>query len=177
VPGSLVFTPPLHPEPLDEARRWWSWVPGADWRHPEGRGSSLDGRGDHPVVQVSWFDAVAYAEWAGNRLPTEAEWERAARGGLSDRAGNVWEWCADWYRADTYRRARNNEPVVDPDGPADSLDPADPGVAKRVQRGGSFLCSECYGTGYRVSARMKTTPDTTLVHSGFRCCRSAVARP
>lgn len=194
------------------AAPWWREVPGASWARPEGPWSDLDGRGDHPAIHLSWSDAVAFCGWAGARLPTEAEWERAARGGLEgvhfpwgddrepggehrmnvfqgdfpvhDRGddgwvgtcpvgtyppngfglhevtGNVWEWCADWFSRDAYRRG----PSRNPGGPTDGVG--------RVMRGGSYLCHDSYCRRYRVDARSSGAPDSSSGNLGLRVAAS-----
>jgi formylglycine-generating enzyme len=225
VPGSLVFTPPPHPVPLDSDARWWAYVQRASWQHPAGSADRLQARENYPVVQVAYEDAGAYARWAGKRLPSEAEYEFAARGGLAgkryawgddlrpdgkwmantfqghfpdhdsgddgwrgvapvasfppnryglyDIAGNVWEWCRDWYRADAYTTdAASGKVARNPTGPASSDDPTEPGARKRVQRGGSFLCSSTFCTRYLVGARGRGEISTGTNHLGFRCVLS-----
>ena len=212
-PGSFVFTV----SGQADAASVWKFVPGANWRHPEGPGSSITGRDDEPVVHIAYPDAVAYARWEGKRLPTEAEWEFAARAGraegryywgdelkpggawvanvyqggfpaagtaadgyagtapvksfapnafgLYDMEGNVWEWCADYYRPDYYAVS----PVNNPKGPDSSSDPQEPDVVKRVQRGGSFLDNEQYCERYIAGSRGKGAVGSGSNNLVFRC--------
>lgn len=243
VPFSACFLPvDLPPETNLLALQhppWWRGVPGASWRQPNGPGSSIVGKDQHPVVHISWHDANAYARWAGKRLPTEAEWEMAARGGLVkqefcwgnakqgdqdrywantfqgrfpaldrgldgyagtapvgsyaangyglfDMSGNVWEWCADWYRTDYYSTSPKNNPrgpetgdlvpgaqIVDPGNDPKKREIVANAFHSKVRRGGSYLCADNYCRRYLPAARDKNAPNDAACHVGIRCVRDA----
>ena len=211
-----LFIPPYLKQQIQDrdavvGLQWWLKVDGANWAHPEGPKSKIKKRLDHPVTHIAWNDAAAYAEWAGKRLPTEAEWEYAARGGhegrrywwgeeltpegqhycniwqgdfphsntaedgyvgtspvgsfapndfgLYDMAGNVWEWCSDFWSTDHHVEGERRNPIGPPSGKEKSM------------RGGSFLCHDSYCNRYRVAARTKNTPDSSSSNLGFRCVR------
>lgn len=223
-PSSVVFQRPRGPVDMRDAYNWWTYVRGASWRQPRGPGSSIEGLDEHPVVHVAFEDALAYARWLGKELPTEAEWERAARGGLDgaeyvwgdevapggkpmantwqgkfpyqnlledgyewtspvgafppngyglyDVAGNVWEWTTDYYQ----EHGKIEKPCCAIDNPRGgtlegSYDPRAPNIriARRVMKGGSYLCAPNYCRRYRPAARMAQAVDTSTCHLGFRC--------
>ena len=226
VEDSLVFVSPyLTPGQPLRPMSWWKLVANADWQHPEGEQDSIEGKENHPVVHVTYEDASAYCNWLDKELPTEAQFEYAARGGLEgeiyswgsqprhrheamtnhwqgnfpyhnensdghantapagsfppnnyglyDITGNVWEWVSDWYHPNYYSNSPRRNPTGVPK--AESLDPNEPTLPKRSIRGGSFLCSENYCSGFRVSARMPAEPSSSTNHTGFRCVANRVS--
>jgi len=197
IPESVVFIPPPPTVDRSQPLSWWALIAGADWRHPQGPDTSLDGLMQHPVVHVAFEDALAYADWAGKRLPSADEWEIAARGGLVDQdyawgsektpegrwLANVWQGPFPWVNQETDgwfwtspvgSFPANGYGLVDVCGNVwewTSTPYADPDgeQERRVIKGGSFLCADNYCHRFRPSALMGQTLDTATCHMGFRC--------
>ena len=197
IPESVVFVPPPPTVDRSQPLSWWALIAGADWRHPQGPDTSLDGLMQHPVVHVAFEDALAYANWAGKRLPSADEWEIAARGGLVDQdyawgsektpegrwLANVWQGPFPWVNQETDgwfwtspvgSFPANGYGLVDVCGnvwewTSTPYAVPDGEQERRVIKGGSFLCADNYCHRFRPSALMGQTLDTATCHMGFRC--------
>ena len=225
VAGSAVFTVPKVFQGFRNYLSWWRYQQKANWQYPQGPGGPK-ALPHHPAVHISYNDAHRYCRWRGARLPTEAEYEYAARGGMEgkkypwgdslshkkgnwpaniwqgkfpmqnsqedgyagtspvkafpangyglyDMGGNIWHWTSDWYQPNHYSHlAELKEPIKDPKGPSSSHDPMEPGLPKKVQKGGSYLCSTAYCNRYYVGSRGKGDINSSSDNLGFRCVTS-----
>ena len=191
VPGSAVFFPPTEEGPLNPVR-WWSFVPGANWMFPEGPGSTIEGKDDHPVVHIAYEDAVAYAAWKGRRLPTAEEWEFAARGGLLDREyewgdeeptgtkANYWQGVFPVLntRADGFAGLApsacfppNGYGLYDMTGNVWEWTTTSASGGMGIVAGGSYLCAQNYCSNYRPGSTHPQDLTLGTSHIGFRTVR------